>query len=167
MRPGEIFAVRWMKVGPAMIEVAERVYHGLLDTPKTERGKREAALPPDLAADLESWRQISRDTRPDALVFPSERGTFFARDNFLRRNLKNKLAKVGLGWVNFQVLRRTQASIGHMEKIDPKVLADQRGHGIGVAVDVYTRTDVATRREAVTRLEAAFNASRPEAPEAA
>ena len=45
-------------------------------------------------------------------MFPSERGTFLSRDNFLRRNIQNKLEKIGLGWVNFQVLRRTQASLG-------------------------------------------------------
>ena len=43
-----------------------------------------------------------------------------------------------MAWANFQVLRRTHASLGHDAEIDPKVAADQRGHGIGVALDVYT-----------------------------
>jgi hypothetical protein len=30
-------------------------------------------------------------------MFPSERGTYTPRDDLLRRNLQNKLAKVGLG----------------------------------------------------------------------
>lgn len=156
MRPGEIFALRWDRIGSEMVEIMERVYRGLPDDPKTERGKREAALPPDLANELEQWREISLDTSPDALVFPSERGTFLSRDNFLRRNIHGKLEKVGLGWVNFQVLRRTQASLGHKEGIDPKVAADQRGHAIGVAIDTYTKTDLESRREAVTRLETAL-----------
>jgi hypothetical protein len=67
-----------------------------------------------------------------ALVFPSGRGTYHSRDNLLRRNLQGRLESVGLGCVNFQVLRRTQASLGHDEGVDPKVAADQRGHGIGV-----------------------------------
>lgn len=159
MRPGEILALRWGRVSSEMIEVAERVYRGLLDDPKTDRGRREAALPPDLAADLESWRGISGESGPGALVFPSERGTFLSRDNFLRRNVQKKLAKVGLGWVNFQILRRTQASLGHKEGIDPKTAADQRGHAIGVAIDTYTLTDVESRREAVTQLENALKSS--------
>ena len=61
-----------------------------------------------------------------------------------------------LGWVNFQVLRRTQASLGHKEGIDPKVAADQRGHVIGVAIDTYTTTDLESRREAETKLESAL-----------
>lgn len=48
-------------------------------------------------------------------MFPSERGTSLSRDNPLRRNLQKKLEKISLGWVNFQVLRRTQASLGHKE----------------------------------------------------
>ena len=161
MRPGEIFALRWGRVDAKMIEVAERVYRGLPDEPKTERGKRQAALPPDLASDIDRWREICVDTSPGALVFPSERGTFLSRDNFLRRNIHKKLEKIGLGWVNFQVLRRTQASLGHKEGVDPKVAADQRGHAIGVAIDTYTESDLESRREAVTKLELALADRKP------
>ena len=54
------------------------------------------------------------------------------------------------------VLRRTQASLGREEGIDPKAAADQRGHAIGVAIDTYTKRDWESRREAVTRLETAL-----------
>jgi integrase len=161
MRPGEIFALRWSRVDPQMIEVAQRVYRGLLDDPKTDRGKRQAALPPDLAQDLAAWREISVNTAPDALVFPSERGTYLSRDNFLRRNIQGKLEEIGLGWVNVQVLRRTQASLGHKEGVDAKVAADQRGHAIGVAIDTYTESDLESRREAVTKLERALTGHKP------
>jgi integrase len=161
MRPGEILALRWEKVDPQMIEVAQRVYRGLPDDPKTERGKRQAALPPDLARDLCAWREISANTAHDALVFPSERDTYLSRDNFLRRNIQRKLDDIGLGWVNFQVLRRTQASLGHKEGVDPKVAADQRGHAIGVAIDTYTESDLESRREAVTKLERALADRKP------
>ena len=156
MRPGEIFALRWKNVGPQMVSVMERVYRGLPDTPKTERGLRDAAVPPNMAADLQQWREISLDTSSDALVFPSERGTFMSRDNFLRRNIRGKLKEIGLGWVTFQVLRRTQASLGFQEGIDPKIGADQRGHAIGVSLDTYIKTDLATRLKAVSKLEQAF-----------
>src|SRR5258708_1411150 len=91
MRPGEIFALRWGRVNSEMVEVAERVYRGLPDDPKTERGKRQAALPPDLVSDIDGWREISIDASPQGLVFPSERGTFLSRDNFLPRNIHKKL----------------------------------------------------------------------------
>ncbi len=162
LRPGEISALRWGQVGPGHILIAERVYRGVADTPKTDRGRRQAAVPPGLAADLERWRAMSANGDPQALVFPSERGTFLSRANFLRRNLQEKLDQVGLCWVNFLVLRRTQASLGHDEGIDPKVAADERGHGIWVALDVYTQTALEIRRAAVAQLEAALVGEEPE-----
>jgi integrase len=156
MRPGEILALRWGRVRRATAEIVERVYRGSLGDPKTDRSRREAAIPPELADDIEKWRTLCVDVSDSALVFPSERGTLMSRDNFLRRNFQRKLTKVGLGWVNFQVLRRTQASLGHDQKIDPKVAADQRGHAIGVAIDTYTRTGNESRLAAVTKLENAL-----------
>ena len=88
------------------------------------------------------------------------------RDNVWYRNMKPQLEKVGLGWANFQVLRRTHASLGHEAGIDPKVSADQRGHGIGVALDVYTHSSLETRRGAAEKLEQAV-LSRKKRPDAA
>lgn len=67
--------------------------------------------------------------------------------------MKPRLMKIGLEWANFQVMRRTHASLGHEAGIDPKVSADQRRHGIGVALDVYTRSGLAERAEAAEQLE--------------
>jgi len=40
--------------------------------------------------------------------------------------------------------------------VDPKVGADQRGHGIGVSLDIYTQSDTEKMRAAVSTLEAAL-----------
>jgi hypothetical protein len=37
--------------------------------------------------------------------------------------------------------------------VDPKVSADQRGHGIGVALDVYTKSSMEDRATAAKQLE--------------
>jgi len=93
---------------------------------------------------------------PEAWVFASENpSTPMWRDNVWYRYMKPALEKVGLEWATFQVLRRTHASLGHDEGIDPKVAADQRGHGIGVAIDVYTKAALSRRAEAAERLEKA------------
>lgn len=49
-------------------------------------------------------------------------------------------------------MRRTNASLGH-GRVDPKVAADQRGHGIGVSLDVYTKTDIKQRAAVAKKLE--------------
>jgi hypothetical protein len=75
------------------------------------------------------------------------------RDNVWYRYMKPKLKPIGLSWANFQALRRTHASLGHKVGIDSKVSADQRGHGIGVALDVYTKTALVKKADAAERLE--------------
>ena len=75
------------------------------------------------------------------------------RDNVQRRFIQPKLANIGLGWVTFQVMRRTNASLSHKQGVDPKVAADQRGHGLGVSMEVYTQTDLEQKLKAVRSLE--------------
>ena len=67
--------------------------------------------------------------------------------------MRPKLDLIGLGWANFQALRRTHASLGHKAGIDSKAAADQRGHGIAVALDVYTKAEFSTLAEAAKQLE--------------
>ena len=99
------------------------------------------------------------DEGPNAWVFASENPLKpMWRDNVWYRHMKPKLETLGLGWANFQVLRRTHASLGHDAEMDPKVAADQRGHGIGVALDVYTQSSIETRRGAAEKLERSVTA---------
>jgi hypothetical protein len=55
--------------------------------------------------------------------------------------------------VDFKVMRRTNASLSHGAKVDPKVSADQRGHGIGVSLDVYTKSNIRQKGVAAKKLE--------------
>ena len=50
------------------------------------------------------------------------------RDHCWRRRVGPKLEEAGLGWVNFQVMRRTHSSLMNDLKVDPKIVADQLGH---------------------------------------
>ncbi len=66
-----------------------------------------------------------------------------------------RLRTVGLEWASFQVMRRTNASLSRKANVDDKVAADQRGHGLGVSLEVYSVSDLQQKIEAVTRLESA------------
>jgi hypothetical protein len=77
------------------------------------------------------------------------------RSSLLDDHIKTKLKPIGLGWVSFRVMRSTHASLSHQAKVDPKVAADQRGHGIGVALDVCTKSSIQDRAAAAKRLERA------------
>ena len=157
MRPGEILGLQRRHVAQdcAKIVIAQRLYRGDIDDPKTVSSKRDVAIPSETAQQLRAW-MLMVGTGPKAWVFASENPAKpLWRDNVWYRNMKPQLEKVGLGWANFQVLRRTHASLGHDEGIDPKVAADQRGHGIGVALDVYTQSSIEARRGAAEKLEQA------------
>ena len=75
------------------------------------------------------------------------------KDNCWRRHFAPKLKEVGLGWVNFHVMRKTHCSLMQEIGVDPKVRAEQMGHTLDVNENVYTSTALHQRREAVNRLE--------------
>ena len=89
-------------------------------------------------------------------MFPSEKlVTPLAKDNCWRRHFAPRLNAVGLGWVNFQVMRKTHSCIGAEKEIDPQVRAEQMGHTVDVNQNVYTRSSLVRRIEAVNAIEKA------------
>jgi integrase len=76
------------------------------------------------------------------------------RDNTWRRLIAPKFKTIGLHWATFQTMRRTHASLCRQAGIDPKLVADQLGHGLGVNLDVYTVAGLDQRQQAVQTLEA-------------
>jgi integrase len=157
MRPGEIFAVQLGKLSSNSLVVDQRIYGSHLDTPKGRKGRRTerlVALSPGTVRDLGLWRKFLGDGSEGAFLFPSETGqTPLRPNNHWKREMRPRLEKVGLGWVNFQVLRRTHASLSRKAKVDDKVSADQRGHGLGVSLSVYAISDLEQKIDAVTKLE--------------
>ena len=153
MRPGEIFALTWGRMAATYADVRQRVYRGAIDSPKTHQSVRQAALPEGLLRDIEVWREFAVETSASAWVFPSERMTPLSKDNCWRRSMQPKLEKVGLGWANFLVLRRTHATLMRSLGVDGKLVADQLGHSLDVNQNVYTQSPVESRLAAVNQLE--------------
>ena len=154
LRPGEIFGLQRRHVQPSAVKIEQRVYAGKLDTPKSRASARLAAIPATLASEIQAWLAML-PAAPDAWLFPSETGLSPVRpENLWRRWIGPRLNELGLDWVNFQVLRRTHASLAHAAGIDPKIRADQMGNGIGVNLDEYTVTALDQRTAAVELLEA-------------
>jgi hypothetical protein len=88
-------------------------------------------------------------------------------DDVWRRHIFPKLEKIELEWATFQVLRKTNASLSKKAGVDPKVASDQRGHGVGVSMEVYTNSDLEQKRAALKKLEAAvFQKLQPSSPAA-
>jgi integrase len=159
MRPGEIFGLKWSRLEANYADIRQRVYRGDVDTPKSRRSVRFAALSDGLLISIDQWRTASPVTGPEAWVFPSEKLTTpLAKDNCWRRGFFPKLNPVGLAWANFQVMRRTHSSLLKELNVDPHVRAEQMGHTIDVNENVYTTTSLKARTEAVNVLENAIGA---------
>ena len=153
MRPGEIFALTWGEMTSTYANIRQRVYRGVIDSPKTAQSFRRAALSDGLLREIEDWRKLAPSTAAHAWVFPSERMTPMAKENVWRRSIGPKLDKAGLDWVNFQVMRRTHASLMSDLGVEGKLVADQLGHSLDVNQNVYTQSAVSKRQIAVNRLE--------------
>lgn len=157
LRPGEILGLKWGHIGQTHAEIKQRVYRGVIDSPKGSNSVRKAALAAGLLQEIAAWKLVSFDIRAEAWVFPSETGkTPLGRDNVWRRQIGPKLKEAGLGWVDFHAMRRTHATLMNEIHDDPKLVADQLGHTVDVNQNVYTRASVARRKEAVDALESAL-----------
>jgi integrase len=156
MRPGEIFGLKWASLEPPYADVQQRVYEGVIDSPKSPKSVRRAALGESVISDIAGWRAMC-PTAPDGWVFPSETiKTPLRPGNVWRRDIGPKLRAAGLGWINFQVLRRSCSSLMNDDGIDPKVISDQLGHTLDVGLNVYTRVALERQIEAVNRLDSAL-----------
>ena len=51
-------------------------------------------------------------------------------DNLMVRHIRPRLKIVRLGWVDYRVMRRTHLSLRQEINVDPKLVADQQGHGV-------------------------------------
>jgi len=139
-------------------DIQQRVYRGDIDSPKSWHSVRWAALSDGLVSAIAEWRSIAIDSQPDAWVFPSEKLTTpLRKDNCWRRHFGPQLKSVDLGWVNFQVMRRTHSSLLKELDVDPHVRAEQMGHTVDVNENVYTKTSLERRRAAVNKLESFVN----------
>ena len=161
MRPGEIVALRRNSINGISADIRQRIYNGELDSPKSAKSVRQAALADSVLEDLREWLRQVPDTRPDTWLFPSENlKTPISRDNLLTRHLHPRLDTVGLGWVNFQVLRKTHSTLMREQEVDPKIVADQQGHDVDVNLNVYSTTSLEQKKKAVDKLDAALSAAK-------
>ena len=157
MRVSEIFGLRRGRVAGDSVEVVERVCRWDVDSPKSEKSERIVALSSSLQQDLKEWLAITPDTGPDGWLFPSENlETPLGADNTMARYIRPPLKTVGLEWVDYRVMRRTHSSLMNATGVNPKLIADQQGHGVDVNLNVYTQSSFADRLEAVETLETAF-----------
>ena len=156
MRPGEILALRWKSFaderhprGAACLQAGLRHAEERQD-PRRSRFRtarsscsRSGPILPRTRRRKGSSSRARRSPRRCPL------------DNLWRRTCNRSWRRSAWAGRRSRCLRKTNASLSKKCGVDPKVAADQRGHGIGVSMDVYTSSDLEQKRAAVNKLEAA------------
>jgi integrase len=92
-----------------------------------------------------------RSDGPEDIVFQSLRkGVPMSDHNILSRHLKPAGEKLGIRWVNWQVLRRSYATWLVESGADPKAVQGQMRHSrIGPTMDIYAQFVPDSQRRAV------------------
>ena len=145
-----------------MIRVERSWYKGDINPTKTDE-IREVGVGAEIMERLMAWIATLPEGNHEGWVFPSERiVTPLLPDNVLRRCIHPRLEPLGLDWINFAVLRRSHSTLHQERGTDPKIIADQQGHGLGVHLSDYVDSSISRKREAVAALWSDFKALRSE-----
>ena len=169
LRPSELVGLRWRNVHADSISIDERCCRGDWGAPKTEASNATVAVTADVIARIHRLKTLTVDvpagraTRhyravksagPDDLVFQSlATGAPMRDNNVLVRHLKPAGRKLGIGWVNWQVLRRSFATWLKIAGADVKdAQALMRHSRASTTLDVYQQFVPESQRRAVESL---------------
>ena len=111
LRVGELLALRWgcIDLKARLLRVAETVYDGHFDQPKTKRSARTIPIGAETAEILAGIRPAAVDSK--TLVFATREGLPLDRWNLLRKHLKPAAKKLGLPGVTWHLLRHSHATM--------------------------------------------------------
>jgi integrase len=145
------------------IRVERSWYKGEVNPTKTNE-IRDVGVDLEIFDRLKAWIETLPDRSKDGWIFPNERMVNpLWPDNVLRRNIYPRLEPLGLDWINFAVLRRSHSTLHQERGTDPKIIADQQGHGLGVHLAEYVDSSLTRKLEAVAALWSDFKALQSDA----
>lgn len=158
LRPGELFALRWDDWEPGALQIDERIWQGRLSSPKTRRSASYVALPEGLDKAITDWKKQCGEVDLRDWMFPGENGRSLTAGTWLRENLKPLAKGCNVAFVNFQVLRRTFATLIQKHGSVKDAQAQLRHASPNLTVGVYMQAIPESVKEAVNSFEQAIEA---------
>jgi integrase len=177
MRVSELIGLKWGNVHADSINIEQRFCRGDWDEPKSAASKASIAVDDHVIERIyrlktlevvvragrgERRYKIVKSGGPTDLVFQSiESGGPMRDNNVLVRHIKTAGRKLGIDWVNWQVLRRSCATW-----MDPAGVTVKEAQGIlrhsraSTTQDVYQQQIPESQRRAVRKLTAYVNATK-------
>lgn len=136
LRPEEALALKWESVGEDYVHVVQANRDGELAATKTGGRRMVTGLIETLRDDLAEWREASPDTRPSALVFPSDDGGLWRLwdyANWRRRTFKPNAPANARPYD----LRHGYGSLLIREGVNRAEIAEQMGNSVAVLDSHY------------------------------
>jgi integrase len=136
LRAGELFGLEVKHFNGDTITVAQSVWEGRVQSPKTVNAFRQVDLHPSVAAML---RDFIGD-RKQGFLFRTRTGTAFLQSNFLRSSLSPILEELGIEKQGFHGFRRFRVT--HLESscVPPALTKYWTGHAKPVDGEVVRQT---------------------------
>jgi integrase len=176
LRVSELAGLRWRNVHPHSITVEERYCRGDWDEPKSKASKATIPVDEHVIERIQRLKTIKVRVRAghscryydavksdasDDLVFQSVvKGAPMRDNNILTRHIKPAARQLGIGWVNWQVLRRSCATWMQQAGVDVKDAQGIMRHSrASTTQDVYQQVVPESQRRAVRKLTAYVEAS--------
>jgi integrase len=169
LRPSELAGLRWRNVHADAITIDERYCQGEWGSPKSEASNATIAVNAAVIERIEALKSLVVSVRagngtrrykvvksagPEDLVFQSvSKDAPIRKDNILTRHIKPAARAAGLGFVNWQVLRRSFAT--HLKRSGADVKDAQglmRHSRASTTLDVYQQFIPESQRRVADRL---------------
>jgi integrase len=159
LRQGELIALRWQDVAwdDRRVRVVRNHVLGEFDTPKSRRSARSVPLSSRLADDLRAWREASRWSERDALVFGEPASGDVLRRGALMRRYRRALKTAKIDPHRFHDLRHTFGTAMAAAGVPMRALQEWMGHRDITTTQRYA--DYAPNEREVEMVDRAFDAS--------
>lgn len=177
LRVSELAGLTWGNVGADTITVDQRYSRGDLDQPKSEASRATISVDTHVVDRIHGLKSVEvvlragranrrykavKSDRPADLVFQSPvKGAPMRDNNVLVRHLKPAARKLDIGWVNWQVLRRSCATWMDQAQVSVKDAQGLMRHSrASTTQDIYQQVVPESQRRAVRKLTAFVTASK-------
>jgi integrase len=147
LRAGELTGLCVGDVEPDRITVSQSVWHGTVQSPKTNNALRTIAVSPQLGALL--WEQIERQRgKGHDFLFSSSTGSPWDSSLFRKRKLKPLLRSLEIREAGFHGFRHFNASL--LSSLRVPLIQERLGHASAgsLTLDVYTHAEWEENAEA-------------------
>jgi len=154
LRQGELLGLKWSDVDleGGILKVRRTVYNGVINPPKTKKGKRSVTLT------KRAIRSLENHPRECEWIFCTKTSTPISCHNLHNRSWKPLLRKAGLPIdTRFHDLRHTAATLLLTKGVHPKIVQEMLGHSsISITLDTYSHVLPNMQEKAVEAMEDIF-----------